>query len=97
MTRPMLALEAHPDSWWEWQKYRARTTVTGPWEAFERATEAAITEEIGDILFLAPFGGEEWSIVCGEADALYLAPFVDREAWAKVRITVSVEVLDGVL
>lgn len=95
MSRPALALEAHPDSPWHWEKYRDRCRVIGPWRQFERAAETAIQEQLDEVLFMVPFAGEMWSAVCGESNAMYLAPFVDREAWAKVRVTVSVEVLDG--
>ena len=91
----MLALGVSEET--AWRPYQERCTVGGRWAAFERAVAAALTEELSDVAVMVPSGDEHWSIVMGDAGEMYLAPFTDREAWAKVRVTVTVEVLDGLL
>lgn len=100
MTRPMLAIEAGEE--WRWLERVRRTTVGGTWAELERSVKEQLEREIlpeaAWSTLLAPVGGEHWSVVLPEdGGTLYLAPFADREAWARVRVTVSVEVLDGVL
>lgn len=89
MSGERLALEASDESDWEWQKYRERTTVTGPWPAFERAvTEAIIRSAWGNDS--SPF----WPASSGRPDEIDVIDGLHGRRWARMRVTV--EVLDGV-
>lgn len=102
----MLALEAGEDSAWEWLKFRERCEVTGPWPAFEQRVADVVLAGITDYdgAQIVDHDGERWLFVtegCGP-DELMGAPVryrgeADSGAWARVRVRVSVEVLDGVL
>ena len=94
MTRPILALgggEAY-----EWRRYMERTTVVGPWPAFERDLSAALLARVAPdrVQMIGP-----WAAFPGDGPGeLLLARVGDGpKSWAEVRVRVTVEVLDGVL
>ena len=106
MTPPMLALPVGPEGreMAAYHDWRERCEIVGPWLRLERDLAESLTAALVDYdgAHLLDWGGKRWMFAGAPGQQLVGGPLLFRgdqhdPAWARVRVRVSVEVLDGVL